>query len=150
MSDFLEIHSLILVSCYNCPKTQLHLMIFNNLHISALSGLRRSEISVSVIAGIVVVRNFLLPLIGIGIVKAAHHFGLVGSDSLYQFILLLQYALPPAMAIGTRTSSSSANSYSHCFLFLFADSGSLPFFNSYTLYSCYPLLHFKFVHCFVN
>uniref|UniRef100_A0A6N2N483 Uncharacterized protein n=1 Tax=Salix viminalis TaxID=40686 RepID=A0A6N2N483_SALVM len=37
---------------------------------------------------------------GVGIVKAAHHFGLVGSDSLYQFILLLQYALPPAMAIG--------------------------------------------------
>ncbi|KAH8518208.1 hypothetical protein Peur_037298 [Populus x canadensis] len=65
-----------------------------------LKGLRRSEISVSVIAGIVVVRNFFLPLIGIGIVKAAHHFGLVGSDSLYQFILLLQYALPPAMAIG--------------------------------------------------
>jgi hypothetical protein len=57
----------------------------------------------------VVVRNFFLPLIGIGIVKAAHHFGLVGSDSLYQFILLLQYALPPAMAIGTRTSLSSAN-----------------------------------------
>nr|XP_034887280.1 protein PIN-LIKES 3-like isoform X2 [Populus alba] len=65
-----------------------------------LKGLRRSEINVSVIAGIVVVRNFFLPLIGIGIVKAAHHFGLVGSDSLYQFILLLQYALPPAMAIG--------------------------------------------------
>ncbi|KAJ6776644.1 hypothetical protein OIU74_000768 [Salix koriyanagi] len=65
-----------------------------------LKGLKRSEISVSVIAGIVAVRNFFLPLIGIGIVKAAHHFGLVGSDSLYQFILLLQYALPPAMAIG--------------------------------------------------
>ncbi|CAK7357568.1 unnamed protein product [Dovyalis caffra] len=65
-----------------------------------LKGLKRSGVSVSVIAGIVAVRNIFLPLIGIGIVKAANHFGLVGSDSLYQFILMLQYALPPAMAIG--------------------------------------------------
>uniref|UniRef100_A0A2N9F174 Auxin efflux carrier component n=1 Tax=Fagus sylvatica TaxID=28930 RepID=A0A2N9F174_FAGSY len=34
-------------------------------------------------------------------VKAAKHFGLVGSDSLYQFTLMIQYALPPAMNVGT-------------------------------------------------
>ncbi|CAK7357567.1 unnamed protein product [Dovyalis caffra] len=65
-----------------------------------LEGLKRSGINVSVVAGIVAVRNIFLPLIGIGVVKAAKHFGMVGSDSLYQFILLLQFALPPAMSIG--------------------------------------------------
>ncbi|CAK7357566.1 unnamed protein product [Dovyalis caffra] len=65
-----------------------------------LRGLRKSEVSASVIAGIVAVRNIFLPIIGIGVVKAAHHFGMVESDSLYQFILLLQFALPPAMTIG--------------------------------------------------
>lgn len=65
-----------------------------------LRGLRKSGVSVSVIAGIVAVRNIFLPIIGIGIVKAAHHLGMVESDSLYQFILLLQYALPPAMTVG--------------------------------------------------
>lgn len=45
-------------------------------------------------------RYVVLPLLGIGIVKAAHHFGMVESDALYQFILMLQYALPPAMGVG--------------------------------------------------
>ncbi|KAH7849979.1 hypothetical protein Vadar_025899 [Vaccinium darrowii] len=44
-----------------------------------------------------------LPLCGILVVKGANYFGLVGSDALYQFVLLLQYALPSAMAIGTIT-----------------------------------------------
>lgn len=42
-----------------------------------------------------------MPLLGIGVVKAAQHLGLVGTDALYQFVLMLQYALPPAMAVGT-------------------------------------------------
>lgn len=45
-------------------------------------------------------RYVVLPLLGVGIVKAAHHFGMVESDALYQFILMLQYALPPAMGVG--------------------------------------------------
>lgn len=45
-------------------------------------------------------RYVVLPLFGIGIVKAAHHFGMVQSNALYQFILMLQYALPPAMSVG--------------------------------------------------
>ncbi|XVF23415.1 hypothetical protein REPUB_Repub13aG0036000 [Reevesia pubescens] len=68
-----------------------------------MRGLKKSDISRVVIIGIIVVRNILLPLVGIGVVKAAHHFGMVGSDSLYQFVLMLQYAVPPAMAIGTIT-----------------------------------------------
>ncbi|XVF75680.1 hypothetical protein PTKIN_Ptkin13bG0206000 [Pterospermum kingtungense] len=68
-----------------------------------LKGLRRSEVSLLVIMGIVSVRSIFLPLFGIGIVKAAHHLGLVGSDSLYQFVLMLQYTVPPAMSVGTMT-----------------------------------------------
>ncbi|EOY18976.1 Auxin efflux carrier family protein [Theobroma cacao] len=68
-----------------------------------LIGLKGSDVSRTVIIGIIAVRNIFLPLSGIGVVKAAHHFGLVGSDSLYQFVLMLQYAVPPAMAIGTMT-----------------------------------------------
>lgn len=54
----------------------------------------------SLVVGIVVARYIALPLTGILIVKGAIHFGLVHSDPLYQFVLLLQFALPPAMNIG--------------------------------------------------
>ncbi|KAL9423406.1 hypothetical protein AB3S75_035487 [Citrus x aurantiifolia] len=66
-----------------------------------LSGLKRSGVGVSLIMGIIAIRYILLPLLGIVIVKAAYRFGFIGSDSLYQFILLLQYAVPPALAVGT-------------------------------------------------
>ncbi|KAH7849839.1 hypothetical protein Vadar_023714 [Vaccinium darrowii] len=68
-----------------------------------LKGLKRSEIGLWVLIGINVVRYIALPLCGILVVKGANHFGLVGSDALYQFVLLLQYALPSAMNIGTIT-----------------------------------------------
>ncbi|KAK9670506.1 hypothetical protein RND81_13G205800 [Saponaria officinalis] len=66
-----------------------------------LKGLRRSGVKAMVIIGVIVVRYVALPLIGIAVVRAAHHFGLVGSNPLYQFVLMLQFALPPAMTIGT-------------------------------------------------
>ncbi|OMO60861.1 Auxin efflux carrier [Corchorus olitorius] len=66
-----------------------------------LRGLKRSDVSLVVIIGITVVRNIFLPLSGIGVVKAASYFGMVGSDSLFKFVLMLQYAAPPAMAVGT-------------------------------------------------
>lgn len=66
-------------------------------------GLKRSGIGLWLIVGILVVRYVALPILGIGIVKAAHHIGFVGSDPLYQFVLMIQYSLPPAMAIGTIT-----------------------------------------------
>lgn len=68
-----------------------------------LKGLKRSGIGLWVIIGVNVVRYIALPLCGILIVKGANYFGLVGSDALYQFVLLLQYALPSAMTIGTIT-----------------------------------------------
>ncbi|KAE8713872.1 Auxin efflux carrier family protein isoform 1 [Hibiscus syriacus] len=69
-----------------------------------LKGLKGSDVSRTVIIGIIGVRNILLPLMGIGVVKAALQLGLVASDNkLYQFVLMLQFAVPPAMAIGTMT-----------------------------------------------
>ncbi|KAL4645783.1 hypothetical protein ACB092_02G258500 [Castanea dentata] len=68
-----------------------------------LKGLRRSEVGVFVVVGVIVVRYIIMPLLGVVIVKAAHSWGMVGSSSLYQFILMLQYALPPAMSVGTIT-----------------------------------------------
>ncbi|KAI3409615.1 uncharacterized protein J3R85_019091 [Psidium guajava] len=68
-----------------------------------LRGLRRSEVSIVVILGIVLVKYIAMPIIGVGVVKAASHFGLVGSDPLFQFVLMLQFALPPAMSVGTIT-----------------------------------------------
>ncbi|KAL6346037.1 hypothetical protein AAG906_025317 [Vitis piasezkii] len=66
-----------------------------------LKGLKGSDVSIVVILGIMAVRYIALPLLGVVVVKAAHHFGLVGSNSLFQFVLMLQYALPPAMSTGT-------------------------------------------------
>lgn len=54
----------------------------------------------SVVVGVIAVRYIFLPLIGIAIVRGALSLGLVRFDPLYLFILLLQYALPPAMNIG--------------------------------------------------
>ncbi|TYI83742.1 hypothetical protein E1A91_D05G314300v1 [Gossypium mustelinum] len=68
-----------------------------------LKGLQRSEMSMVVILGVVAVRNICLPLLGIGVVQGAHHLGVVGSDALYRFVLMFQYAVPPAINVGTMT-----------------------------------------------
>uniref|UniRef100_A0A5B6ZA80 Putative Auxin:hydrogen symporter isoform 1 n=1 Tax=Davidia involucrata TaxID=16924 RepID=A0A5B6ZA80_DAVIN len=68
-----------------------------------LKGMKGPGIQPSLIVGIMAVRYFILPMFGIIIIKGAVHFGLVHSDPLYQFVLLLQYALPPAINIGTIT-----------------------------------------------
>lgn len=66
-------------------------------------GLKGSEIQLPVIMGIIGVRYIALPLFGILIVRGGVYLGLVKLDPLYQFILLLQFALPPAMNIGARS-----------------------------------------------
>ncbi|KAK3413639.1 hypothetical protein EUGRSUZ_I02196 [Eucalyptus grandis] len=68
-----------------------------------LRGLKGSSIHPPVIIGILAVRYIALPLLGMMIVRGAVYLGLVQSDPLYQFVLLLQFALPPAMNIGTIT-----------------------------------------------
>ncbi|KAK9164739.1 hypothetical protein Syun_005641 [Stephania yunnanensis] len=66
-------------------------------------GLRSSKLKSRVILGIVLIRFVLMPLIGIGIVKAAYGFGLLPSDPLFRFVLMVQFTLPPAMTISTMT-----------------------------------------------
>ncbi|KAK8579716.1 hypothetical protein V6N12_070026 [Hibiscus sabdariffa] len=69
-----------------------------------LRGVKGSEVSTSVIIGIIALRNIFLPMIGKGVVKAALHLGVVASDDkLYQFALMLQFAVPPAISVGTMT-----------------------------------------------
>jgi len=62
--------------------------------------LKGANTSFWTILGIIVVRYIFLPILGILVIKGATQLGLVQPDPLYQFVLLLQYALPPAMAIG--------------------------------------------------
>ncbi|XP_074308677.1 protein PIN-LIKES 3-like [Silene latifolia] len=68
-----------------------------------LQGLKGTNIQLRNVFGIVAVRYLILPLIGILVVKGAVRFSLVQADPLFQFVLLLQYALPPAMSLGTIT-----------------------------------------------
>ena len=66
-----------------------------------ISGLKGSGIHYTIVVGIIAVRYILLPLLGILIVKGAVAAGLVKSqDIFFQFVLMLQHALPPAMSIG--------------------------------------------------
>ena len=65
-----------------------------------VSGLRDANIRPMIIVAILCVRYVILPVIGIGVVKAASSFGWLPSDPLFQFVLLLQFCLPPAMNIG--------------------------------------------------
>ncbi|XP_015948227.1 protein PIN-LIKES 3-like isoform X2 [Arachis duranensis] len=73
------------------------LLVGANL-VKGLEGVRKQ---LPLVIGITIVRFIALPAIGIGIVKGATHFGLIHHDPLYQFLLLLQFALPPAVAMST-------------------------------------------------
>ncbi|KAG7590356.1 Membrane transport protein [Arabidopsis suecica] len=68
-----------------------------------LKGLRGSGMKKSSIIGVLVARYILLPMSGVLIVRGAYKLDLVTSEPLYQFVLLLQYAVPPAMNLGTIT-----------------------------------------------
>ncbi|XP_026659697.2 protein PIN-LIKES 3-like isoform X2 [Phoenix dactylifera] len=85
-----------------------------------IKGLRSSGIRLSIIIGVIVVRYIMLPLVGIVVIKVAIRLGLVHSDPLYQFILLVQYALPPAMNIGTITQLFGAGESECSVIFLWA------------------------------
>ncbi|KAG5534470.1 hypothetical protein RHGRI_022563 [Rhododendron griersonianum] len=63
-------------------------------------GLRTGRLKPITIIAVILVRYVLLPVIGIGVVKAAGSLGFLPSDPLYHYVLLIQFALPPAMNIG--------------------------------------------------
>ncbi|XP_010467522.1 PREDICTED: protein PIN-LIKES 5-like [Camelina sativa] len=68
-----------------------------------IQGLRSSAVKPVVVIGIVCVRYIILPIIGIGVVLTAASLGLLPEDPLFQYVLMLQFTLPPAMNIGTMT-----------------------------------------------
>ena len=57
----------------------------------------------------IIAKYVVLPAIGIGIVTGADKLGLLPSDSLFHFVLMLQFTLPPAMNIGKQIASSGRN-----------------------------------------
>jgi len=61
--------------------------------------LKSSTIKPLTLISIIIGRLFLLPVIGLFIVKAAANFGLLPVDPLFQYVLVMQYAMPPAMNI---------------------------------------------------
>ncbi|KAL8149990.1 hypothetical protein AgCh_006849 [Apium graveolens] len=83
----------------NAAVPVLTLIIGANL----LKGLRASGVQKSMVIGVIVARYIALPLIGTLVVKTAVRLNLVHADPLYQFVLLLQFAVPPAMNMGTIT-----------------------------------------------
>ncbi|KAL7231183.1 hypothetical protein ACSBR2_009451 [Camellia fascicularis] len=66
-------------------------------------GLRTARLKPIMIIAVICVRYVLLPFIGIGVVRAASSLGFLPSDPLYHYVLMIQFALPPAMNIGTMT-----------------------------------------------
>ncbi|KAM7529485.1 hypothetical protein LguiB_032895 [Lonicera macranthoides] len=66
-------------------------------------GLRHATLVPSSIVAVICVRYVILPVIGIGVVKAAANLGILPSDPLFQFVLMTQFTLPPAMSIATVT-----------------------------------------------
>ncbi|BAT09339.1 protein PIN-LIKES 7 [Oryza sativa Japonica Group] len=66
-----------------------------------IKGLRKSELKRTVIIAIVCIRYVILPLVGIAVVHGAYWVGFLPHDPLYRYVLMMQFALPPAMTIGT-------------------------------------------------
>ncbi|XP_071692995.1 protein PIN-LIKES 7-like [Rutidosis leptorrhynchoides] len=68
-----------------------------------VQGLKKASIRPIIIITVIIVRYLILPLIGIGVVKAAESLGLLPSDPLFKFVLMIQFTVPPAMNISTMT-----------------------------------------------
>ncbi|XP_062220865.1 protein PIN-LIKES 7-like isoform X2 [Phragmites australis] len=64
-------------------------------------GVRKTAVPPAVVAAIIGVRYVILPVTGIVVVKAAREMGFLPPDPLYQYMLMIQFTLPPAMSIGT-------------------------------------------------
>ncbi|CAL5072918.1 unnamed protein product [Urochloa decumbens] len=62
-------------------------------------GLKKSGLKRSVIVTIICIRFVIMPLIGIAVVHAAYGVGFLSHDPLYRYVLMVQFALPPAMNI---------------------------------------------------
>uniref|UniRef100_A0A0A9FNS0 Auxin Efflux Carrier family protein n=1 Tax=Arundo donax TaxID=35708 RepID=A0A0A9FNS0_ARUDO len=59
-------------------------------------GVRKTAVPPVVVAAYVI-----LPVTGVVVVKAVREMGFLPPDPLYQYVLMIQFALPPAVSIGT-------------------------------------------------
>lgn len=66
-----------------------------------LQGLKKADIKYRIVFGIAFVRYVLLPPIGILIIGAVLRSGILKANPLLHFVLLIEYAVPPSMNIGT-------------------------------------------------
>ncbi|MED6143484.1 hypothetical protein PIB30_006744 [Stylosanthes scabra] len=64
-------------------------------------GFKSTSVKPLTLICIIIARLFLLPVIGLFIVKAVANFGFLPLDPLFQYTLVMQYAMPPAMNIST-------------------------------------------------
>ncbi|CAL5079781.1 unnamed protein product [Urochloa decumbens] len=64
-------------------------------------GVRKTKVPPAVVAAIICVRYVILPLVGVAVVRAAREMGFLPPDPLYQYTLMMHFAVPPAMSIGT-------------------------------------------------
>lgn len=51
---------------------------------------------------IILVKFFILPIIGIAVVKGVSQLGLVPNDPLFKYVLMVQFTVPPPQNIGTQ------------------------------------------------
>lgn len=65
-----------------------------------IQGLQKATLKPIIIVSIILVRFLILPIVGIGVERLATNFGLLPSDPLFHFVLMVQFTLPPAMNIG--------------------------------------------------
>ncbi|CAL0313094.1 unnamed protein product [Lupinus luteus] len=64
-------------------------------------GMQSSSMQPLILISVVIARLFILPAIGFYVVRAAANFGYLPEDPLFQYVLVMQYAMPPAMNIST-------------------------------------------------
>lgn len=64
-------------------------------------GFRKSLLKSKEVISIICVKLLILPLVGVGVVKAAYELGFLPQDPLFRYVLMIQFAVPSAMNIGT-------------------------------------------------
>lgn len=77
-----------------------------------ITGLQSSKVKLPVIISVIVAKFMIIPAIGLLIVRTAASFHWFPADPLFQYVLVLQYAMPPAMNI-SKSFTLSFSSYMH-------------------------------------
>lgn len=68
-----------------------------------IEGIRSSKVKPVIILWIIFAKYIVLPVLGVLIVRLAGDVGLLPSDPMFRYTLMVQYTMPPAMGISTMT-----------------------------------------------